>query len=551
MSYQPRGTQHDVIASTAPVIVVSGGAGTGKTTTSVAAARAHLERADQHRNRMLRAAAIADQRIRLPAPDRVLFLSFSRTAVTQILDRAGSVIGDYGPRLEVATFHGFAWRIITSFGAHRGYPPPQTVLGSADAAVPGAPAGLTYDDLIPAAQTLLTVPTIADHYAARYGMVICDEFQDTDTHEWAFLRAITPHARMMLLGDLHQCIYQGFKPVNPTSRIAEALALPGAIEIPLPAASFRDPTGILPAAAEAARDRRFNDPAIACAAASGRLTVTRIRDGAGYDEVIHLTRQARRAGHTVSIFTHTNAATADLSDALIHARITHEQVGFGEAYGAAIAAQSALVRYGLGDDTAPVRRGLAVYITANLRKKKPPPPLIGQLLAATNPQMEHVLGRLSADLRAAAGDTTDLTALAGVVADAYQRIGRVHARETWTRAAHRTRVVLQTSPDRSVSGIAAALDHIRNDTLVGDLAPRQRTVQVMNLHQTKGREADTTILLLNPDEWHGREQEPYPSGSRLLYVVMTRARHTAHLVTPDVAHGLWQPLVDACTPANA
>lgn len=38
----------------------------------------------------------------------------------------------------------------------------------------------------------------------------------------------------------------------------------------------------------------------------------------------------------------------------------------------------------------------------------------------------------------------------------------------------------------------------------------------MNLHQTKGREADTTILLLGFNEFYGYEQAPYPSGSRLL-----------------------------------
>lgn len=70
----------------------------------------------------------------------------------------------------------------------------------------------------------------------------------------------------------------------------------------------------------------------------------------------------------------------------------------------------------------------------------------------------------------------------------------------------------------------------------------------MNLHQTKGREADTTILLLRPEpnEFYGDKSEPYPDGSCLLYVVMTRARHQAHLVVPANPHPLWQPLVIAC-----
>jgi len=74
---------------------------------------------------------VSGKRTRLPAAQQALFLSFSRTAVAQIIDRAGAVIGPFGPRLEVATFHGFAWRIITSFGARHGFPPPQSVLSAA------------------------------------------------------------------------------------------------------------------------------------------------------------------------------------------------------------------------------------------------------------------------------------------------------------------------------------------------------------------------------------------------------------------------------------
>jgi DNA helicase II / ATP-dependent DNA helicase PcrA len=144
VTYQPRGTQVDVITGTAPVLVVRGGAGTGKTTTAVAAVRAYLDDADRQRQDDRRAAVRSAQRTRLPAPQRALFLSFSRTAVTQILDRAGSVIGPHGQRLEVATFHGFACRVVNHFGTHHGYPQPLTIISAANSRVPGAPPGLTY-----------------------------------------------------------------------------------------------------------------------------------------------------------------------------------------------------------------------------------------------------------------------------------------------------------------------------------------------------------------------------------------------------------------------
>ena len=548
MTYEPRGTQVDVIASTAPVLVVRGGAGTGKTTTAVAAARAHLDAADLVLREARRAAALSGRRKRLPAPQRALFLSFSRTAVTQILDRAGPVIGAHGPRLEVATFHGFAWRIVNDFGKAHGHPQ-SAIISAANSKVPGAPPGLTYDRLLPAARELLAIPKVSDHYAGRYGIVICDEFQDTDASEWAFLQAIAPAARRILLGDVNQCIYSGFKSgVDPAARIAAALTIPGAVAVDLPAASHRDPTGVLPAAADAARQRKFNDGAIHAAASSGRLVITRVAEGDSHSAVVELARHARQQGHTVSIFTHTNAATGDLSDALSRSGLTHEQVGFGEAYGEALAAQLALVQYALGADVSP-RRPMAVYLAA-CHGGRGLPPLARQLLDKSNPAMERAVDRLAADLIDAGGAEDHLTRIATVVSATWARVGTTRGQETWTQAAKRTSRVLRTATDRTIAAVTAELLRARDDALVGNHTARQRPIQVMNLHQTKGREADTTILLLGSDEFHGYESEPFPAGSRLLYVVMTRARRRAHIVVPRIAHPLWSPLVVACEAAG-
>jgi DNA helicase-2/ATP-dependent DNA helicase PcrA len=103
---------------------------------------------------------------------------------------------------------------------------------------------------------------------------------------------------------------------------------------------------------------------------------------------------------------------------------------------------------------------------------------------------------------------------------------------------------------KGMSAVESEIDKARHAALVGNTQARPRAVQVMNLHQTKGREADVTVLLLQPDEFHGHETEPYPLASRLLYVVLTRARHAAHLLVPPQVHGLWQPLVAACERAG-
>ncbi|MEU6236070.1 UvrD-helicase domain-containing protein [Kitasatospora sp. NPDC047058] len=552
MTYEAQGAQQDVIDNTAPVRVVLGGAGTGKTTTAVAAARRHLDAADEKLVLRRQAAQRSARRTRLPAPERVLFLSFSRTAVAQILDRSAGVIGPMAPRLEVATFHGFAWRIITSFGQHHGYPAPQTVLSEAQRLFEASTSatGLTYDDLLPAANRLLALDKVRDHYSGRYGLVICDEFQDTSDQEWQFLQHIAPAARRILLGDANQCIYAGLKKIDADARIANAMALPGAEKIPLPPLSYRDPSGTLPAAAEAALRRNFAHPAIRTAADAGRISVTDYTTGNGHTEVIDLVRAARKDGHTVAIFTHTNQATFSLSDALRVEGMTHELVGLTEAYGEALAAQLALLKFALNLPDSNVLRALAIYVQATERKgNKFRVPLASQMLdPSTNTVLQNALMRLAQDLQDAAGDgeLPDTARLAEVITNAYSTVGASRGQETWLQAARQTRSALAKLADGTgIEAVEQEMLRARDDALVGTVTGRRAPIQVMNLHQTKGREADTTILLLGSDEYHGPEHEPFPTGSKLLYVVMTRARKTAHLVVPDLVHPLWRPLVAA------
>ena len=550
MIYTPGDEQRAVIASRAPNLVILGGAGTGKTTTAVIAAHSFLEeQTEQHRTQR-RQIMMAGERAHLPVAARALFLSFSRTAVAQVIDRASRVVGRGLQRLEVFTFHGFAWRVISDFGACYGYPPPQSVISASNSAVPGAPQGLTYDDLLPAALELLRLRQVADHYDTRYRLLICDEVQDTNDEEWQFMQSVAPTARRMFLGDKNQCIYSGMKQINPERRIQQAKDLPEAQTIPLPKASHRDPTQQIPAAATAALERDFANPAIQTAAQAGRLRVTRRLTDDSYTEVVDLTIEARERKRTVNIFTHTNQATTELSDALTAAGVLHEQVGFGEAHGEAVAAQLELLRLALGEQH-DARRALAVFVKANTRGKKIPN-LIYQMLDGTNRLFEQRFAALLDDLVGAAR-AGDPDALVEVVRGAYRRIGVRRGEETWDQAAAQFNNAVRLVPSVSV-GLTAVEQYLtgaRDEALVGSTRQSTRSVQVMNLHQTKGREADVTLLLLNADEFYGYESEPFAENSPLVYVVMTRARHEAHVVCARSVHPLWHPLVTAIEAAQS
>src|SRR5699024_8377300 len=134
---------------------------------------------------------------------------------------------------------------------------------------------------------------------------------------------IAPSAQRILLGDPNQCIYAGMKNIDPDDRVSQAAALPGAVQITLPPQSYRDPTGTLPAAALAAMERRFDSPAIARAASTDRIVLHSSSPPDLPVGVAELVRAERAANKSVSIFTHTRAATAELSTRLSQSGITH------------------------------------------------------------------------------------------------------------------------------------------------------------------------------------------------------------------------------------
>ena len=92
---------------------------------------------------------------------------------------------------------------------------------------------------------------------------------------------------------------------------------------------------------------KFDSEAIKAAVRLGRLRIVRVPSDSSYAAVIRVTRDAVELGESVSIFTHTNQSSAALSDAIRSEGILHEQVGFTEAFGEALSAQLAFLRYAL------------------------------------------------------------------------------------------------------------------------------------------------------------------------------------------------------------
>jgi DNA helicase-2/ATP-dependent DNA helicase PcrA len=279
------------------------------------------------------------------SPTRALFLSFSRAAVAQILDRTTDILGPYRERVEVTTYHAFAWSLLQRFGSAVGVPDP-VLASETEIKLFGSGSRIRYRDLVPLALWLCQVPAVAAHLRLRWSIIVCDEAQDTDDGQYQLLTSIRGPARL-LLGDPHQCIYTNLPSVVGVGpqRLVTALTLPGAREILLPDVSHRDPTFVLPAAATAIRNRDFDHDAVTAAVASGRL---QFRAGLDTEQeaqmVAAVVQDLRREGHTVGVFSHHIGSTTALSNRLLDLGVDHEIIGLPECL-AAMEAQLAMVAF--------------------------------------------------------------------------------------------------------------------------------------------------------------------------------------------------------------
>jgi DNA helicase-2/ATP-dependent DNA helicase PcrA len=134
-------------------------------------------------------------------------------------------------------------------------------------------------------------------------------------------------------------------------------------------------------------------------------------------------------------------------------------------------------------------------------------------------------------LRADLSDTDPADAVARAAA-AHASLGLPRGEQHWERAGRLLRPLVTRSMRRGTD-LVAAFAHLadavaarRTDLLTHATSEPTTSVQLMGLYQTKGREADATVVVLRSNDFYGPERyEPFETGSRLLYVVLTRARH--------------------------
>ena len=139
---------------------------------------------------------------------------------------------------------------------------------------------------------------------------------------------------------------------------------------------------------------------------------------------------------------------------------------------------------------------------------------------------------------------------AQIAVDAWPTLGVLAGNQPWARSSpgfliHARRASRNgRSLPAQLALLGAAIEQLRIGAMLESQRRRLPPVQLMNFHQTKGREADSVIVIYGDQDYlaHHRDVEPFTEPSKLVYVALTRARREVTVVLGEEPHPLVAPL---------
>jgi DNA helicase-2/ATP-dependent DNA helicase PcrA len=531
----PDDGQSKLVASESTRVLALGGPGSGKTQAALKLARRLIEAEPKGSGRV------------------VLFLTFSRAAVSELLDRMPTLLRrEDRQHLEIATFHSFARTLLDEYGRFDGAGiEPLGITSREEKGLGLSPDGsVEFDALVPAAVTLLTKAAwIRERFQRRFIAVVCDEFQDTNTAQHRLLEILAEGSRLICLGDPDQMIYDFIPGVSPQRLENYRATGPEVIELePL---SYRDPTGLIPSVARAIRDRRFDDPAFAQAVGDGRLRIHTNTEPL-FPRVVAEVRALRASGHkSVGVFLTKKVFVEELGRALGEAGIEHEIAGLDGASGEAevVVGTMALFAVGLASWDAVCER-IAVFLTAAQPRSEPPN--VALMLIGTRKYMSGSLPtrleNLQKSLLALVGrPTADLYPLADTFMAPFgwgDRLWRTGSRDLASQS-----IAIGPEPlnEKTATELDAVARRRKTDGYIDDFGTPQLPVRIMTTHQAKGREMDAVIIVHHNDDY-------IPTADKLKrvhFVAVSRARNTVSIMLPSRPNMLVRAYANLGRPAPA
>lgn len=198
-------------------LLALGGPGCGKTTIALIKARDSIIH------------------VRLKSEQKILFLSFARSTISRVEQQLAGLGFEKKIKesVEINTYHGFTWTILKAHGYLLNGIKPLKLLPPHDAASKLADIvnnvdreneklrlfyeeGFLHFDLFSrlSNELLTKCEQLANIYRDTYPIIILDEFQDTDLHEWALIKTLGKTSTLIALADIEQRIYE-FRGASP------------------------------------------------------------------------------------------------------------------------------------------------------------------------------------------------------------------------------------------------------------------------------------------------------------------------------------------------
>ena len=547
-------------------ILVTGGPGCGKTTIALLKAR---------------------ERCRSLKPGQaVLFLSFSRAAVQQILTKGATLLTRKERVLiHVQTYHSFCIELLqahghlllarlckfvfpgeerlrkSSFG--EGWDAERTRLATEE--------NLFCFDLVArgASNLLRRCAAVRTLYAEKFPLIIVDEFQDTDNAQWAVVKALAAQANVMCLADAEQRIFD-YRPEVDPKRIAQAVEVLKPSIFDFGSENHRSPAAGILSFADAVLHNRGPAPTTA----DVRVMTYYGKD---FEQWIHFSvissfhelKKRNVVRPTVAVLCRANTLVARASAALGQSHLfngrTLPAIDHSVLWDAELSAAAAVVVGSLMDTSGKTTERLATCLRLLARYhhiKNAEAPSATALKAATS--FGEAAGRAT---RGLPPRTDAEKQLAQAIQKGPAMMG--DPMPDWLTAREILKTAKALQPlfiDASLVRLFGARDALATGLgqrwlangyysgaaeLVRQVLDRERLISteraptgcvVMNIHKAKGKEFDGVVII--EGAYSGAfcgTKEDHQSGSpnrRLLRVALTRARALVTLLRPNKAAAL-------------
>lgn len=562
MSFTLSETAQAALAANGPTLVL-GGPGSGKTTLSLLKAQRLLP---------------------LLAPGQeVLFLSFSRAAVHQVVVRCKGVLSAEERRLiAVKTYHAFCMEILRAHGRlltgttprilfpreerlrqanHDGDWAPEQERLAAEEGV------YAFDQFARSSAALLQrADCVRSLLAQKYPIVILDEFQDTNDAQWAMVQQLAHGSQVVVLADPDQRIFEYDTSVDPR-RLDQLRETIEPAEFDLGTENHRSPGGGILAFADAVLKNR---PLPTVDEVKQHSFWPNSMDATVHAGVVWLLSALGTGGVThpsIAILCRTNSLVLRLSEALgkehVYNSTTYRPVDHAVMWDAELSAAAAGVVASVlewhqdGGDTAAASTLGAIADFYDIKNSVSPSQSARTTAATFRAAVERV--QAGKEPRAKAAKAIVAASQAGVeltgspvedwkraqaILDGADHLEEVRRHSRFVRLFRASGEIGPQLAERwSGSGaysqareiVRRAIDQA---TLVS-VRSDPRGVVLMTMHKSKGKEFDGVVLVEGPHTGPflnaSREDAPYYESRRLLRVGITRARHRVVILRPNGA----------------